>query len=28
MGPIAADELLAKDGFHWWPVSDFEVQSK
>jgi glucose-6-phosphate 1-dehydrogenase len=28
MGPKAADELLAKDGFHWWPVSDFEVQSK
>ncbi|WP_077618712.1 glucose-6-phosphate dehydrogenase [Bacillus sinesaloumensis] len=21
-GPKAADELLAKDGFHWWPVED------
>ncbi|KMY43888.1 glucose-6-phosphate dehydrogenase [Bacillus sp. FJAT-27916] len=20
MGPLSADELLAKDGFHWWPV--------
>ncbi len=20
MGPVSADELLAKDGFHWWPV--------
>jgi glucose-6-phosphate 1-dehydrogenase len=24
MGPKAADELLAKDGFHWWPVTDTE----
>ncbi|WP_243386412.1 glucose-6-phosphate dehydrogenase [Bacillus kexueae] len=22
MGPDAADELLAKDGFHWWPISN------
>lgn len=20
MGPVSADELLSKDGFHWWPV--------
>ncbi|MGD6815625.1 glucose-6-phosphate dehydrogenase [Metabacillus sp. 84] len=24
MGPDASDELLAKDGFHWWPVTDTE----
>nr|WP_044896422.1 glucose-6-phosphate dehydrogenase [Bacillus alveayuensis] len=24
MGPKAADELLAKDGFHWWPVTNDE----
>ncbi|WP_018752117.1 glucose-6-phosphate dehydrogenase [Paenibacillus sanguinis] len=23
-GPAAADELLAKDGFHWWPVNGQE----
>ena len=22
MGPMSADELLAKDGFHWWPVTE------
>ncbi|MFS0863433.1 glucose-6-phosphate dehydrogenase [Fredinandcohnia sp. 179-A 10B2 NHS] len=22
MGPKAADELLEKDGFHWWPISE------
>lgn len=22
MGPDAADQLLAQDGFHWWPVED------
>ncbi|MBS4209674.1 glucose-6-phosphate dehydrogenase [Bacillus sp. FJAT-50079] len=22
MGPKEADELLAKDGFHWWPVAN------
>ncbi|WP_018660572.1 glucose-6-phosphate dehydrogenase [Heyndrickxia acidiproducens] len=26
MGPKAADELLAKDGFFWWPVEDLEVK--
>lgn len=25
MGPKAADELLEKDGFFWWPVEDLEV---
>jgi glucose-6-phosphate 1-dehydrogenase len=25
MGPNAADELLEKDGFFWWPVTDLEV---
>ncbi|MBU8916340.1 glucose-6-phosphate dehydrogenase [Neobacillus sp. 114] len=25
MGPKAADELLEKDGFFWWPVSDMYV---
>ncbi len=25
MGPDAADELLEKDGFFWWPVTDLEV---
>lgn len=22
MGPKAADQLLEKDGFHWWPISE------
>ncbi|MBY7144692.1 glucose-6-phosphate dehydrogenase [Virgibacillus sp. NKC19-3] len=22
MGPKEADDLLAKDGFHWWPITD------
>ncbi|UOY91328.1 glucose-6-phosphate dehydrogenase [Ectobacillus sp. JY-23] len=22
MGPKAADDLLAQDGFHWWPIGD------
>jgi glucose-6-phosphate 1-dehydrogenase len=26
MGPKAADELLAKDGFFWWPVTDLDVE--
>ncbi|MBS4194583.1 glucose-6-phosphate dehydrogenase [Lederbergia citri] len=25
MGPTAADELLEKDGFSWWPVTDLDV---
>jgi glucose-6-phosphate 1-dehydrogenase len=25
MGPRAADELLEKDGFFWWPVTDLDV---
>ncbi|MCU9613802.1 glucose-6-phosphate dehydrogenase [Caldibacillus lycopersici] len=25
MGPKAADELLEKDGFFWWPVADLDV---
>lgn len=25
MGPRAAEELLEKDGFFWWPVTDLEV---
>ncbi|HEY4553486.1 MAG TPA: glucose-6-phosphate dehydrogenase [Bacillaceae bacterium] len=25
MGPKAADELLEKDGFFWWPVSNLDV---
>jgi glucose-6-phosphate 1-dehydrogenase len=25
MGPKAADELLEKDGFFWWPVTDLDV---
>ncbi|WP_430119170.1 glucose-6-phosphate dehydrogenase [Neobacillus rhizosphaerae] len=25
MGPQAADELLEKDGFFWWPVTDLDV---
>lgn len=25
MGPKAADELLEKDGFYWWPVTDLDV---
>ncbi|MFX3625562.1 MAG: glucose-6-phosphate dehydrogenase [Ectobacillus sp.] len=27
MGPDASDELLAKDGFHWWPISDDSTYS-
>ena len=26
MGPDAADELLKKDGFFWWPVTDLDVE--
>ncbi|WP_174734217.1 glucose-6-phosphate dehydrogenase [Mesobacillus harenae] len=26
MGPDAADTLLEKDGFHWWPISDLDVE--
>lgn len=26
MGPKEADELLAKDGFFWWPVTDLDVE--
>lgn len=25
MGPREADELLEKDGFFWWPVSDLDI---
>jgi glucose-6-phosphate 1-dehydrogenase len=25
VGPREADELLEKDGFHWWPISNFDV---
>ncbi|MCA1030644.1 glucose-6-phosphate dehydrogenase [Bacillus timonensis] len=24
MGPKASDELLEKDGYHWWPINDLE----
>ncbi|GAB7386713.1 glucose-6-phosphate dehydrogenase [Bacillaceae bacterium] len=24
MGPAAANALLARDGFHWWPITDIE----
>jgi glucose-6-phosphate 1-dehydrogenase len=27
MGPNAADELLKKDGYFWWPVSDLDVDN-
>lgn len=27
MGPKEADQLLEKDGFHWWPVTDLEVEN-
>ncbi|MDP4083745.1 MAG: glucose-6-phosphate dehydrogenase [Bacillota bacterium] len=27
MGPKAADELLEKDGFFWWPVTDLDVDN-
>lgn len=27
MGPKAADELLEKDGFFWWPVADLDVEN-
>ncbi|RLQ91142.1 glucose-6-phosphate dehydrogenase [Falsibacillus albus] len=27
MGPRAADELLAKDGFFWWPVTNLDVDN-
>ncbi|WP_066369660.1 glucose-6-phosphate dehydrogenase [Neobacillus fumarioli] len=26
MGPKAADDLLEKDGFFWWPVTDLDVE--
>lgn len=26
MGPKAADELLEKDGFFWWPLTDLDVE--
>jgi glucose-6-phosphate 1-dehydrogenase len=26
MGPKAADELLEKDGFFWWPITDLVVE--
>lgn len=26
-GPDAADQLLEKDGFSWWPVTELEVES-
>jgi glucose-6-phosphate 1-dehydrogenase len=26
MGPKAADELLERDGFYWWPISDLDVE--
>ncbi|MFL6563276.1 MAG: glucose-6-phosphate dehydrogenase, partial [Bacillus sp. (in: firmicutes)] len=25
MGPKEVDELLEKDGYFWWPVTDLEV---
>ncbi|MBM4762212.1 glucose-6-phosphate dehydrogenase [Bacillus sp. B15-48] len=27
MGPKAADALLAKDGFFWWPVTNLDVET-
>ncbi len=27
MGPRKADELLENDGFHWWPVTDLDVEN-
>ncbi|SIE37630.1 Glucose-6-phosphate 1-dehydrogenase [Mycobacteroides abscessus subsp. abscessus] len=27
MGPEEADQLLAKEGFSWWPVADLEVDN-
>ncbi|XNQ39173.1 glucose-6-phosphate dehydrogenase [Bacillus sp. 1P10SD] len=27
MGPQAAEELLEKDGFFWWPVTDLDVDN-
>jgi glucose-6-phosphate 1-dehydrogenase len=27
MGPTAANELLEKDGFFWWPVADLDVDN-
>jgi glucose-6-phosphate 1-dehydrogenase len=27
MGPKAADELLERDGFFWWPVTDLDVET-
>lgn len=27
MGPKAADDMLEKDGFFWWPVADLEVDN-
>ncbi|MCA1054740.1 glucose-6-phosphate dehydrogenase [Rossellomorea aquimaris] len=26
MGPKAADNLLAKDGYYWWPIADLDVE--
>ncbi|MCP3738575.1 glucose-6-phosphate dehydrogenase [Rossellomorea sp. BNER] len=26
-GPIAADELLEKDGFYWWPIDNLDVDN-
>jgi glucose-6-phosphate 1-dehydrogenase len=26
-GPKAADELLEKDGFSWWPIADLDVEN-
>ncbi|MEK3890823.1 hypothetical protein MHB53_26165 [Bacillus sp. FSL K6-3431] len=26
MGPDAADQLLEKDGFFWWPVTNGDVE--
>jgi glucose-6-phosphate 1-dehydrogenase len=26
MGPKASDELLEKDGFFWWPITDLDVE--
>jgi glucose-6-phosphate 1-dehydrogenase len=25
MGPKAGDNLLAKDGFYWWPIANLDV---
>ncbi|GAE47221.1 glucose-6-phosphate 1-dehydrogenase [Mesobacillus boroniphilus JCM 21738] len=26
MGPDAADKLLEKDGFFWWPITEIDVE--